>query len=149
MPKPATKEEEEGRKKTIAETVAETVTDAVRYVGKLHVPHLHHHHDQGRQDAHMHGNPPTGIKPDVLFQQPEDGLASRAESASVPQAAVVREPEPVARKFDSNPYTLAGVMSIWSGQRDKLKSGYDGRDVRRRNFEEDIEMGEGVGMSRR
>ncbi|KNG48192.1 hypothetical protein DDE82_007138 [Stemphylium lycopersici] len=149
MPEPATKGEEEGGGERGKKTVAETFASAARYVGEFHVPRLHHQHGQGHQHGSQHGNTPSGTGSDVLFQQPGDGLALRAEPVSAPQAAVVREPEPVARKFDSNPYTLAGVMSIWSRQRDDLKSGYDGRDVRRRNFEEDIEMGEGLGMGRR
>ncbi|EMD92806.1 hypothetical protein COCC4DRAFT_61419 [Bipolaris maydis ATCC 48331] len=46
-------------------------------------------------------------------------------------------------RFKRNPYTLAGVMAIWGWGSDRASRGYDGRNVRRRNFEEDIEMDEG------
>jgi len=74
-----------------------------------------------------------GYSEDVIFQQPGDIRVEMGDSAV--RHVVVQKPEPVAR-FDSNPYTWHGVMSIWSSK----KSGYDGRDVRRRNFEEEVEM---------
>lgn len=59
---------------------------------------------------------------------------------SVPSPVVV----PASReRFKSNPYTLAGVMAIWDWGSDRVTRGYDGRDMRKKNFEEDIEMGGG------
>ncbi|EUC38338.1 hypothetical protein COCCADRAFT_83198 [Bipolaris zeicola 26-R-13] len=59
---------------------------------------------------------------------------------SVPSPVVV----PVSQgRFKRNPYTLAGVMAIWGWRNDRVNRGYDGRDVRRRSFEEDVEIGEG------
>ncbi|EUC40718.1 hypothetical protein COCMIDRAFT_108069 [Bipolaris oryzae ATCC 44560] len=57
---------------------------------------------------------------------------------SVPSPVVVPASQ---ERFRRNPYTLAGVMAIWGWGNDKRISGYDGRDVRRRNFGADIEMG--------
>ncbi|KAA8617519.1 hypothetical protein PtrSN002B_002349 [Pyrenophora tritici-repentis] len=79
-----------------------------------------------------------GYGVDIMFQQPGDASATGAQKEQ--SIAFVQKPEPAA-KFDSNPYTWQGVMSIWSSK----KSRYDGRDVRRRNFEEDMEMQDRAG----
>ncbi|KAF1847381.1 uncharacterized protein K460DRAFT_402741 [Cucurbitaria berberidis CBS 394.84] len=53
-----------------------------------------------------------------------------------PQRAVTL-PEPAA-SFASNHFTKNGVGSIWST--DKFKSGYDGRKIRKKAWDEDMEM---------
>jgi hypothetical protein len=67
---------------------------------------------------------------------------------SVPPPLVV---DPAKRatetRFKSNPYTLAGVMAIWGRGNGRSDGDHGGRDVRRRNFEEGIEMCEGLGRT--
>lgn len=51
-----------------------------------------------------------------------------------------------AASFESNKFTKEGVGSIWSDKvADRFKGGYDGRKVRRRAWEDDVDRSEGVG----
>jgi hypothetical protein len=54
--------------------------------------------------------------------------------------AVVQPPKPAAKKFQSHAHTQKEIQAIWTGWNEKSKGGYDGRDVRKKNFEEDMEM---------
>ncbi|KAI4607273.1 hypothetical protein J4E80_009667 [Alternaria sp. BMP 0032] len=81
---------------------------------------------------------------DILFEQPGDTAGGYQDTVQQTPPVVVQPPAPAAR-FDKNPYTLAGIASIWTGQKEKMKGGYDGRDVRKQNFADDIEMADWVG----
>jgi hypothetical protein len=61
-----------------------------------------------------------------------------------PQAAVFHRSD-TASSYQSNPYTLGALTSVWGAKKDKLRSGYDGRDVRRKNFEDEMEMCDRLG----
>jgi hypothetical protein len=56
------------------------------------------------------------------------------------QSEVVQLPKSAAKKFQSHAHTQKGIQAIWSGWNDKSKGGYDGRNVRKKNFEEDLQM---------
>ncbi|KAI4670438.1 uncharacterized protein J4E79_000719 [Alternaria viburni] len=81
---------------------------------------------------------------DILFEQPGDTAGGYQDPVQQTPPVAVQPPAPAAR-FDKNPYTLAGIASIWTGQKEKMKGGYDGRDVRKQNFADDIEMADWVG----
>ena len=104
-------------------TVMESVTNALQHLVHPHAVQVPCEEEgTGRQAAPPKEESPYGYprcRGDIVFRQPAD----------------VQKPEPVAR-FDSNPYTWHGVMSIWSSN----KSGYHGQNVRRRNFEDQMEM---------
>jgi hypothetical protein len=106
-------------------------------------PHLHHHHhhDHPHQARQPEVSPYvySGYSEDILFEQPGDTGYGYQDMIQLPSSVTVQPPAPTAR-FDKNPYTLAGIASIWTGQKEKLTTGYDGRDARRQNFTEDIEM---------
>ncbi|KAH6878237.1 hypothetical protein BKA58DRAFT_465942 [Alternaria rosae] len=107
------------------------------HIPQLHLPHPHlhdhHPHEQREPETSPYGYP--GYSEDILFEQPGDTAGAYQYTA---------QPAPAAR-FNKNPYTLAGIASIWTGQKEKMNGGYDGRDVRKRNFAEDIEMADWVG----
>ncbi|KAF1939668.1 hypothetical protein EJ02DRAFT_408168 [Clathrospora elynae] len=73
----------------------------------------------------------------------DDGAFFDTEAVQEPRSEIIQQPHPVAR-YRSNPYTWKGVSSIW-GARDKLKSGYDGRETRWIAFEGDMEMADRSG----
>ncbi|KAG9189744.1 hypothetical protein G6011_06612 [Alternaria panax] len=124
--------------------VKEVIMGAVDHVVHPHL-HLHPHagHDLGQrqQEASSYGYP--GYSEDILFEQPGDGSYGY-DDVIQPPPAVIQSPEKMAW-YDKNPYTLAGIASIWTGNEEKMKKEYDGRDVRRRNFEEDFEMADRTG----
>ncbi|KAI4653614.1 hypothetical protein J4E93_001380 [Alternaria ventricosa] len=93
-------------------------------------------------EASPYGYP--GYSEDILFEQPGDKVGGYQDTVQQPPPVVVQPLAPTAR-FDKNPYTLAGIASIWTGQKEKMKGGYDGRDVRKQNFADDIEMADWVG----
>ncbi|KAI4713105.1 hypothetical protein J4E89_002083 [Alternaria sp. Ai002NY15] len=93
-------------------------------------------------EASPYGYP--GYSEDILFEQPGDTAGGYQDTVQQTPPVVVQPPAPAAR-FDKNPYTLAGIASIWTGQKEKMKGGYDGRDVRKQNFADDIEMADWVG----
>ncbi|KAI4955976.1 hypothetical protein J4E91_000186 [Alternaria rosae] len=116
------------------------------HVPQLHLPHpyLHHHnqHEQREPETSPYGY--SGYSEDILFEQPGDTVGAYQHTIQQMPPVVVQPPAPTAR-FDRYPYTLAGIASIWTGQKEKMKGGYDGRDVRKQNFAEDIEMADWVG----
>lgn len=62
-----------------------------------------------------------------------------------PERAMMLPGRPAA-SFESKKFTRDGVGSMWSNKTaDKFKGGYDGRKVRRRAWEEDVEMSDRVG----
>ncbi|RMZ66996.1 hypothetical protein GMOD_00002392 [Pyrenophora seminiperda CCB06] len=128
MPEKKRKVEEGGGK-----TVLESMAGALQNLVHPHAVQVQvRSEDEGIGDAVAQKDvSPYGYSEEIIFQQPGDVAAVQQEQPVV----VVQKPEPVAR-FGSNPYTWHGVMSIWSAN----KSGYDGRDLRRRNFEDDIDM---------
>jgi hypothetical protein len=69
---------------------------------------------------------PHGYAGEVLF-----------DAVQAPEPVVVELPKPPV-KFHA--FTQQGIQAIWTGWNNKPKGGYDGRDVRKRNFEEDVEM---------
>jgi len=105
------KKGEEGHRNG-GKAVMDSVANALQ-----HFVHPHAVQVPCEEEGSPYGYP--GCREDIILQQP----------------ARVQKPEPVAR-FDSNPYTWHGVMSIWSSN----KSGYHGRDVRKTNFEDEMEM---------
>jgi hypothetical protein len=139
---------EEGHK------VKEAIMGVVDHVMHPHLPHphlphphlhLHPHagHEAGRiqPEDSPYGYP--GCSEDIVFEQPGDGSYENHDFVQ-PPPVVIQPPEKTAW-YDKNPYTLAGIASIWTGKEEKTKAGYDGRYVRRRNFEEDIEMANRAG----
>jgi hypothetical protein len=68
---------------------------------------------------------PHGYVGEVLFD------AAQAVSE------VVQQPGPAKETFERSPFTQQGLAAIW-GKR--WKSGYDGRDVKKQAFQEDVEM---------
>jgi hypothetical protein len=68
---------------------------------------------------------PHGYVGEVLFDAAQ----------AVPE--VVQQCEPAKEKFQSSPFTQQGLAAIW-GKR--WKGGYDGRDVRKQAFQEDVEV---------
>ena len=69
---------------------------------------------------------PHGFAGEVLF-----------DAVHEPEPVVVKPPKP-AVQFHS--FTQQGIQAIWTGWNNKPKGGYDGRDVRKKNFEKDVEM---------
>jgi hypothetical protein len=57
-----------------------------------------------------------------------------------PQRVVLQRSDTTS-SYQSNPYTLGALTSVWGARRDKFRSGYDGRDVRKKNFEEEMADG--------
>ncbi|KAL1796320.1 hypothetical protein ACET3X_004860 [Alternaria dauci] len=129
--------------------VKEAIMGVVDHVMHPHLPHTHLPH------THLHLHPHAGHEPrqsqqedspygysgyseDIIFEQPGDTSYENHEFVQPPSDAV--QPPKKTAWYDKNPYTLAGIASIWTGKEEKMKTGYNGRDVRRRNFEEDIEM---------
>lgn len=77
----------------------------------------------------------------VVFQQPGNIRHGQREDGLVQPPAAVLAPQLTAERARWNLRTFSGIKSTWRSEKGWWKSGYYERDVRRRNFEQDVEMG--------
>lgn len=125
--------------------VKEAIMGVVGHVMHPHLPHVYRHsqphaeHESEYRQPECSSYEHSGHSGDILFEQPGGGPYGYYDVIQSLPPVTIRPPERTAW-YDKNPYTLAGIASIWTGTKEKTKTGYDGRDTRRQNFADEIEM---------